>query len=152
MRRFREWITEQRGQTLVEFALVAPLIILFLVVIVDFGIALDRRIVLQHAVREGGRYAAVTDDISVVCDRTVAQAQDLIGPEDIEISYEDIDGNADPTDAGDSVRVTAHFTYEPSIVGPVLGGLFGGSVLAIDMSPSASSRLEQAVPGDTACP
>ena len=47
------------GQTLIEFALIMPIVFLFLFVLVDFGIAMDRRLVLQHAVREGARYAAV---------------------------------------------------------------------------------------------
>ncbi len=142
----------EAGQTLIEFALISPMIFLFLFTIVDFGIAMDRRITLQHAVREGARYAAVTEDIGVVCDRIVAQAQDLIGPGDIDFAYDDVDGNGNDTDAGDAVEVTVHFSYDPFIVRPVLSGLFGGSVLSIDMSPSASSRLERSVPGDTGCP
>jgi hypothetical protein len=142
----------QRGQTVVEFALIAPIVFLLLFVIVDFGIAMDRRIVLQNAVREGARYAAVGSAIAVVCERTEDQAQGLIGPGDITISYEDIDGNHQNTDAGDAVDVAIHFTYDPVLIRPIFSGLFGGTIGKIDMTPKASARLERSVPGDTTCP
>ncbi len=50
---------KEKGQALIEMALVLPLILVFLLVIVDFGFAFDRREVIQHAVREGARRAAV---------------------------------------------------------------------------------------------
>lgn len=142
----------QRAQAILEFALIVPLIIFFLFAIVDFGIAMDRRITLQHAVREGARYAAVTEDPNLICDRTRDQAQGIT--HDFTISYEDIDGNGANTDAGDAVNVRADFTYNLLIVGPVLNGLFGGNVGAIDMSPTASARLERSMPSatDTVCP
>ena len=142
------------GQTIIEFALIAPLIILFLFTIVDFGIAMDRRITLQHAVREGARMAAVNDDIGQVCEHTVAEAQDIITGADITFSYEDLDDPANDraTDAGDSVKVSATFNYDLPIVGPVLQGLFGGSAGSIPMTPWGTARLELSVPGETECP
>jgi Flp pilus assembly protein TadG len=150
-RRGRRW---DRGQAIIEFALIAPLVILFLFTIVDFGIAMDRRITLQHAVREGARMAAVNEDIGQVCDHTVAEAQDIINGADITFSYEDLDDppNGRATDAGDSVKVGATFDYDLPIVGPVLQGLFGGSAGSIPMTPWGTARLELSVPGETECP
>lgn len=48
-----------RGQTLVEFALVAPLFILVLAGIVTFGIGVFYQQQLTNAAREGARYAAI---------------------------------------------------------------------------------------------
>jgi hypothetical protein len=56
------------------------------------------------------------------------------------------------TDGGDSVKITAHFTYDLPIIRPALSGLFGGDIGAIDMSPWGDSRLEQSVSGATECP
>ena len=121
--------------------------------IVDFGIAMDRRIVLQHAVREGARMAAVNGDIDQVCDHTVAEAQGIISGADIAFSYEDLDDppNLRATDAGDSVKVKASFAYEFPILGEVLSA-FGGGPLSIDMTPWGTARLELSVPGETECP
>ena len=47
----------QRGASAVEFALVAPLFFLLLFSIVDFGAMMWANLTMQHAVREGARYA-----------------------------------------------------------------------------------------------
>lgn len=47
----------QRGASAVEFALVAPLFFLLLFSIVDFSAMMWANLTMQHAVREGARYA-----------------------------------------------------------------------------------------------
>ena len=135
----------QRGQTLIEFAFIAPIMFLFLFVIVDFGIAMDRRIVLQHAVREGARYAAVTTDCAAIQARTEAQAQGIIDVGDVTVSYEH-----NPAAAGDNVSVKAHFTYQLAIL-DTISDTFGVHAGSIDMSPSASARLELTVTDAPGC-
>ncbi|MGD0766430.1 MAG: TadE/TadG family type IV pilus assembly protein [Dehalococcoidia bacterium] len=159
MRPSRNLKRAERGQTLIEFALVAPMILLFLFMIIDFGIAMDRRIVLQHAVREGARYAAVNGQNSLdsVKQRTVDQAQGIIKTSDVRITYTDMSNPADgtTTDVGDSVDVQVCFTYDPVIIRPILSGLFGGTLGAIKMNVTGSARLEQKAlspPGDAPCP
>ena len=133
----------ERAQTLIEFALVFPIIVILLATIVDFGIALDRRITLQHGVREGARFAAVEDDTTLICQRTFAQAQVAFDVADsIEISYPTYPNVA----AGDPVQVSAEFHYELFIFGPILTGLFGGVIDPdIVMEPSGTARLERGV-------
>ena len=46
-----------RGGTLVEFALVAPLLILLIMAALELSIMYWVNLTLQHAVREGARYA-----------------------------------------------------------------------------------------------
>lgn len=152
MRHVTRLLLSAKGQTLVEFALIAPIIVILLAGIIDFAMAMDRRITVQHAVREGARYAAVTDDVGLVCDRVVEQAQGIVAGSDITISHEDIDGDGRATDAGDSVKVTAHFTYDLPIIGPALEGLFGSDIGVIDLSPWGDARLETSVSGATVCP
>ena len=154
MRHVTRHLLSARGQTLVEFALVAPIFVILLAGIIDFAMAMDRRITVQHAIREGARYAAVTDDVGLVCDRVVEQAQGIVTSPDITISYEDKDDplNGRDTDVGDSVKVTASFTYDLPIIRPALSGLFGGDIGTIDMSPWGDARLERSVSGATVCP
>ena len=47
----------ERGGTLVEFALVAPLVILLIMAALELAIMFWVNLTLQHAVREGARYA-----------------------------------------------------------------------------------------------
>jgi len=144
--------------------LVLPLVFFFLLVLVDFGIALDRREVLQHAVREGARRAAVNGDIDEIKDYTVAQSQvdcgtgpdevDCLTADDIEVCYIDMDGNPRNGDVGDNVRVKANFTYRFSMGGGEIASALGvdPTLFNIELNPSADIRLEKSVAGDPACP
>ncbi|SMB96489.1 TadE-like protein [Thermanaeromonas toyohensis ToBE] len=50
------------GMALVEFAMVAPLLIFLTVVVFDLGLVVYDKVAVIAAAREGGRTAAVTDD------------------------------------------------------------------------------------------
>ena len=51
----------QEGQSLVEFAIVAPVLVLLLLGIVEFGLILYNQHVITNASREGARYGIVVD-------------------------------------------------------------------------------------------
>ena len=68
----------ERGQALIEFAFVLPVLLVFMLMVLDFGLALDRREVIQHAVREGTRQAAVGLDEPDVIDVVVNQSQGVL--------------------------------------------------------------------------
>jgi hypothetical protein len=151
-----------RGQTLIEFALLAPIIILFLVAIIDFGMAMDRRIVLQHAAREGARMAAVTDvsttvGFNAVCKRACDQAQRAVTGRitfDCEDGSVPADGRA--TDAGDNVKITLPAQWDLLILNNALFGLFGNHIASINLKATGDARLELnltgACPSDKECP
>ena len=145
-----------RGQTLIEFALLAPVIILFLVAILDFGMAMDRRIVLQHAAREGARMAAVSDNYTGtdgVCDYTYEQAQGAVADKsDITFSYNDLDVPPNGLNAGDNVKITLPAEWDLPILDTALFGLFKHGIGPINLTATGSARLERTVPGDTECP
>ena len=61
MKIFR-YLKQNRGQAVVETALVMPILILVLFGIVEFGQVINQYIVLTAAAREGARAAAVSDD------------------------------------------------------------------------------------------
>ena len=52
---------DERGAAVVEFALILPILVMFVFGIVEFGRAYNARIELTAAVREGARAAAVAD-------------------------------------------------------------------------------------------
>jgi hypothetical protein len=136
---------EERGQAIIEMVLVLPIIFIFIVVVVDFGLALDRREVVQHGIREGARAAAVGKSISEIRDVTVDQSRGLFSPGDIAVCYVDEDNNSLAGNAGDSVRVSGTFVYE-FLVGSAFVGIGD-----ITMNPSAEARLETSVAGATEC-
>jgi Flp pilus assembly protein TadG len=152
IRKLLDCLRSQRGQALIEFVLVAPLMLVFLFVVVDFGIAIDRRIALQHAVREGARKAAVSNDMTAIVSTTVDQSQGLLEPADVTVCYEDADSDGNVGDTGDNVKVSADFTYEFTVPFNELFGLFGAAVPAgINMTPSADMRLENVYFGAPPC-
>jgi Flp pilus assembly protein TadG len=140
-----------RGQALVEFALITPIFLALVLLVVDFGFAMDRRLTLQHAVREGARYAALSIDNDFVCDRTVAQSFGGLDPEDVVITYDDINGNGDVTDAGDAINVKADYTWTFPFAQDVFT-MLGLSSPSIDIGPTGSARLERSHPNEFQCP
>jgi Flp pilus assembly protein TadG len=55
----------ERGQSLVETAIVFPVLLLLLAAVVDFGRAFDAYIVLTNAAREGARWGSVNPELAV---------------------------------------------------------------------------------------
>jgi Flp pilus assembly protein TadG len=55
----REYARDDSGTSMVEFALVAPVVILVLVASLDFARALNAYVTVANATREGARYASV---------------------------------------------------------------------------------------------
>jgi hypothetical protein len=136
--------SRERGQGLVEFAVIFPLLVFFLFAVFDVGLAMNRRATLQHAVREGARYAALSDNspaaFDVVCSRTIAQSQDLLDDAHVSLSYADVDSSG-AVGPGDAVDVKATYTYKPFMLRSVLG-FFGSTIADINMDVTGSSRLE----------
>lgn len=139
----------ERGQAIIEMALVLPIMFVFMLVIVDFALALDRREVIQHDVREGARQGAVGASEAEI----KAAASEVPGTFDVEVCYVDKNGNGIPGNAGDSVRVSGEYVYQFTIGSGEVLSMFGidGGGWDITMTPSAESRLETAIPGATAC-
>jgi len=144
----------ERGQALIEFALLFPFLMMFLFVLVDFGIAIDRRVVIQHAVREAARQGAIGASVAQMQNVAVNQSQDVLGPGDLTICFIDgPDANSYPGNAGDSVRVSATYVYSfGAASGQLLRplGVDPGD-FDITMTPHGEATLESSVAGATAC-
>ena len=59
---FKRFFCAEKGQAMVEFALVLPLLIALLCGIIDFGWLYYNQITLSNAAREGARYAVIHYD------------------------------------------------------------------------------------------
>jgi Flp pilus assembly protein TadG len=103
---------DERGTSLVEFALILPVLVLFIFGIIDFGWAFSQQLSLKHAAREGVRAAVVNNGAAAL---TNAQLKALIvsrsngvdlAPADSHIYLSRTDSNGDGrADAGDLARV-----------------------------------------------
>jgi hypothetical protein len=154
-----------RGQALIEFAFVAPLVIVLVLALVDFGIAIDRRLILDHGVREGARFAAVGGNAletgvsateAEIRAYTAAQSQGIADGDGlagsanyVDVCYEDANGNGEIGDVGDNVQVRVHYVHD-FVTG--FTAVFDLSLANIQMDPRSSARVERPAPaGATAC-
>ena len=115
MKRIRK---NEEGQTLVEFALVAPLLFLILFGIVQYGMAFKNSITLSDAVRTGARQATVSrnapDPIATTKASVVGAASDL------DTSKLNVTVTAPPWQPGATVTVTATYPYSINLLGIVV--------------------------------
>jgi len=115
----------ERGANLVEFAMVAPFLILLLVGVVEFSWTLATNLDVKQGAREGARLTAVnfpdtgnTDLAAEICSR-----MDLIGSNpSTTITWESDDGSPD---VGDGVTVTVSTPHQTltGILDPFFSGL-----------------------------
>ena len=134
----------ERGQALLEFALVVPIFLVLVFGIIDFGWALRSWITVTNAAREGARIGAVHAAAGTVGECSVASGDAPVGgmptiaaracktadtldtnSTAVAIDGADLDGPAGPVGAGltgNSVTVT--LTYRHDFLTP-LGSLIG---------------------------
>jgi hypothetical protein len=151
-RTLRPEFSSERGQALIELAFILPVMLVFLLVLVDFGLALDRREVIQHAAREGARQGAVGLGPAGVETETIDQSQGLLSAADINVCYVDgPDAGTALGNVGDNVRVEIDYDYEFTAGSGELLSTLGLGPPSINMNPHAEARLETTITGATAC-
>jgi Flp pilus assembly protein TadG len=114
----------ERGQALVEFAIVLPLLLLLLLGIVDFARAWNVYEVLTDAAREGARIAVVDQPATTeqdVRDAIVAAGQRAA----IGIDPADITTTGFHAGRGTQATVRIEYDYELKWVGALLGLVSG---------------------------
>jgi hypothetical protein len=141
----------QRGQVLIEFAFVAPIIFLFMFVVIDFGIGVNHRVVVTNAAREAARYAATGKSEAEITARAVEQSEGLVTDADVEVQFFDTDGDGELL-PGDSVAVRLQYTYRFVTPLSAIGNLWGGAPTSFEMNACTDMRLEQVWAGATAQP
>lgn len=128
-----------RGQAMVEFALILPLLALLLVMAIDFGRVFFGWVAVTNVSRVGASYAALNADawdtpgdaarrseyLSQM--QNDAQAINCTLPAPLpQPVFSNVGGSASPREVGD--RVTVSLTCQFSLITPLANGLFGGSV------------------------
>lgn len=115
LRAFKQHLTCQKGQSLVEFALVLPVFIVILFGIIEFGRIWETVNVMTSAAREGARIAAIYGSGSTTASQT---ALNVLADAQIENATVSIEG---PT-AADEIIVTVTVTYA-SLTGSLVPGV-----------------------------
>jgi len=136
--------SRERGQAMVEFALLAPVFLLIVAGIIQFGVALNFWFDMQRVANQGARWAVVNcgPPTSTVCDPTLQTAleNDVISfgnNPTVEICMEQLSGTSagmPEAAVGDPVTVRLTDTFE---FVPIVG------IGSITLRGSATMRIEQ---------
>jgi Flp pilus assembly protein TadG len=115
MKRFHN----ERGQTMVEFAIVLPVLCLLLFGAIQFGILFNSYVTLTDAVRAGARKAAVSRQITGTTPQQACIDQIKSSASDLDLSKLSATCTSDwqPTS---TVTVTATYPYSISLLGLVV--------------------------------
>jgi Flp pilus assembly protein TadG len=104
----------ENGQTMTEFALVLPLLIVVLFGIIQFGIAFNNYLAMTDAVRAGARKATVSRHKSDPVDETVTAVQAAASDLKVSDLAIEVESSWEP---GEQVRVTASYPYSIRLLG-----------------------------------
>ena len=147
----------ERGQNLIEFALMFPLILLFIGIIIVFGLMMHTRSNLQQAVREGARQAAVGRSLTEVQNLAAGNSNSVLNPADVRWCHP-LDSDGTRGKVGDPVRVyifrdgAGGYPYQLVATGGTFNAVFGAGVNTVRMAPVATARLEKSISSPVNCP
>ena len=127
-------IKKQKGQSLVETALVLPIILVLLTGIIDFGLLFNSYLQVSNASREGARIAAIgsTDEQIISAVNTAAAALDI---ERLTVAI--APSQAAGRSSGDSVAVSVQYDY--NMITPIITAIIPGP---IELKTSTTMRCE----------
>ena len=121
----------EEGQTMVEFTLVLPVLMVVLFGIIQFGITFNNYVALTDAVRAGARTAAVSRLSSTPTTDTVTRVKNASG--DLDSSKVSVTVTSTWVH-GDDVTVKATYPYSISLLGVV--------VASGNLSSTTTERIE----------
>jgi Flp pilus assembly protein TadG len=124
----RRTVTQRpRGQSLVEFALVLPLLLLLLMGVFDFGRAIYAYNAVSNAAKEGARKAIVDQTVVTIQTEAAQQAVALgIDPNTVQVAFRPVGastGTCSPIELGCNAEVAV--TYQWRAITPIIGGILG---------------------------
>jgi len=118
-------LSSQKGQSLTEFAIALPILILLLFSVIQFGIIFNNYVTLTDATRAGARKAAVSRQLANPSAATIQAVRDSAS------DLKQTDLNVTVTSAfaaGSDVTVTATYPYSLKLIGlPIKSGLLSST-------------------------
>ncbi len=113
VKRIRTPLENEKGQSLVEFALVVPMLLLIVIGIAEFGRAWMTRNIMTGAAREAARMYAVEDDNVAASGR----ADELLSSGGLDLGRRTITSS----NSGGAVSYTISYNFPATIVGIIPG-------------------------------
>jgi len=126
-------LKNQKGQSLVEFAMILPLLLLLVMAIIEFGIMLNSYLAINNAAREGAR-AGIVGSSSTEIQNMIISASPGLDAGDLTIAITPDDGSRR---AGDTLTVKVTYNYHFTI--PILSSILNN---AVSFNAQVSMRIE----------
>jgi Flp pilus assembly pilin Flp len=138
---------DQRGATIIEFALVAPILFLMVFAVIEFSLVMYSTSVVENATAAASRYGITGNnyDASMTRDEYIRASIDklsmgLVKPDDIKITTEKFgdfqgvnsSGSGSKADYGSgNETVLYHVGYDWKIATPMIAQFFDGGIFPI---------------------
>jgi Flp pilus assembly protein TadG len=127
----RRQLRDEKGQTMVEFALALPVLLLIMFAVIQFGIVYNDYVTLTDATRAGARKAAVSRHESDPEGAAIAAVENSASGLDLADLDVAVSGSFEH---GEDVTVEATYPYEIDLLGIV--------VASGDLSSETTERVE----------
>lgn len=134
-RRRRGWLGE-RGQAMVEFALIVPMLLIVLFGIIDLGAALYDQVTLASAAQDGARTGAINGDTAAAANAAVNAVKSPIGCSPAPSA------SPAPTIGGTPKQIQVTLTCKYNGITP-LGHMLGITLFPSGITASANAKVEQ---------
>jgi Flp pilus assembly protein TadG len=134
--RRRRGTRRDKGQSIVEFALIFPVLIILLIAIFDLGRLVFAYNDITNAARQGARTAIVDQGGSAAENRVIGMGTSLnLTATDVDITYIEADGTDCPTPKTLACQVVVTVRYAWTPITPVIGNIVG------PMTVTATSQM-----------
>lgn len=128
-----EFLKKQKGQSLVEFAIILPILLLILIGILEFGMILNSYLTIHSASREGARLAIVGgSDIEI--ETLITNMYPNLDVENLTVNITPVEGMRN---SGDTITVKV--TYNYTGISPIIGDIITDHII---LKAHTSMRIE----------
>lgn len=116
-------LKNQKGQALVEFALILPILLLVVMAILQFGMMLNSYLTIENASREGAR-AGIVGSSDAEIQQLIISTSPNLDPTNLTVSITPAEGLRK---SGDTIIVDISYNYE--FVVPIISSIVKNVVL-----------------------
>lgn len=126
-------LKNNRGQAIVELAILLPVLLLILMSIFEFGRVFNAYMIISHASREGARVGSVGGTDTQI-ELAISNATPTLDASNMTIFIVDSGGSRN---RGDSITVSIN--YDVDLITPLIGNIVGNT---IELGVSTVMRIE----------
>jgi Flp pilus assembly protein TadG len=126
-------LKNEKGQSLVEFAILLPLLLLLLMGILEFGIMLNSYLTINNAAREGARLGIVSGS-NLEISELITNISPNLNTENLTVTILPLEGSRN---SGDTLTVEVTYNYHITI--PIISNILNDVVV---LNAKTSMRIE----------